>query len=160
MIDKLVRLDIGSGQSHGNDGWIGIDPFSPNADLRCFMWDLPHDDNTVDEIYSSHALEHVEKKLVLPTLKEWYRVIKPGGKVTLRVPDLEWCCNWFLAHQTTGWDMDVIFGNQAHKGEFHKTGFTKDILKYYVIQAGFTITKYAEISTHSQKTLSVELTKQ
>lgn len=155
----MLRLDIGSGLEHKDDGWIGVDPFSETANNRDFMWELSFEDESVDEIFSSHSLEHVEKRKVLPTLKEWYRVLKPSGKVTIRVPDLAWCCKWFLEHQSTGWDMDVIFGHQAHSGEFHKTGFTKEILLDYVKKTDFKLVLFEELSTHSQKTLSVELTK-
>ena len=155
----MIRLDIGSGQAHGNDGWVGVDPFSPTADVRDFMWNIDFADDSVDEIFSSHSLEHVEKKMVLPTLKEFKRLIKPGGKITIRVPDLEWCCKWFIEHQTTGWDMDVIYGHQKTPGEFHQTGFTKSILLDYMKKAELTVTKFEELDTHSQKTLSVEVTK-
>lgn len=155
----MIKLDIGSGQAHGNDGWLGVDPFSPTADLRDSMWAIHLGDDSVDEIFSSHALEHIQKKMIIPTLLEWKRLIKPNGKITIRVPDLEWCCKWFIEHQTTGWDMDIIFGNQNHPGEFHQTGFTKTILLDYIRTVGLKVTKFEELNTHSQKTLSVEVTK-
>jgi len=155
----MIKLDIGSGMAHNNDGWIGVDPFSKEANLRDYMWCLSFEDETVDMIYSSHSLEHVEKTKVMPTLKEWYRVLKQDGVVILRVPDLVWCCKHFIEYQSTGWDMDVIFGHQATAGEFHHTGFTEKILKDYCTNAGFLITKFEELNTHGQKTLSIELKK-
>ncbi|NJO30623.1 MAG: methyltransferase domain-containing protein [Richelia sp. SL_2_1] len=156
----MIKLDIGSGQSHNDDGWLGVDPFSPTADVRAYMWDLPYDNNSVDEIFTSHALEHIGKFQIIPTLNEWYRIIVPGGKITIRVPDLEWCVRHWLEHkESVGWDLDVIFGNQMHDGEFHKTGFTEHTLMMYVSNAKLRITKFEVLDTHSQKTLSLECTK-
>ena len=158
----MIKLDVGSGGKAApylGEGWLGVDPFVETADVKAPMWELPYPDNSVAAIFSSHALEHVAKAQVPVTLKEWYRVLQPGGVLILRIPDLEWCCKWFLEHPTTGWDMDVIFGNQQHGGEFHKTGFTLRIAMQYLLDAGFLIMKYEELKTHAQKTMSFEALK-
>jgi len=41
----------------------------------------------VDLIYSSHTLEYFDREEVVDVLKEWYRVLKPDGKLYLSVPD-------------------------------------------------------------------------
>lgn len=156
----MIKLDIGSGQPHNGDGWIGVDPYT-NANVKAFMWDLPYEDGEVDEIFSSHSLEHIGKFEVNKTLAEWYRVLKSGGKVTIWVPDLEWCVLHWLRHKNSrGWELDIIFGNQNHSGEYHKTGFTQQTLKYVCERVGFKTVKQEKISTHSQQTLSIELTKE
>ena len=53
----------------------------------------------------------------------------------------------------------MIFGNQQHGGEFHKTGFTLRIAMQYLLDAGFLIMKYEELKTHAQKTMSFEALK-
>jgi ubiquinone/menaquinone biosynthesis C-methylase UbiE len=42
-----------------------------------------------DTIYCSHALEHLTAAGALKALREFYRVLKPGGKVMIFVPDTE-----------------------------------------------------------------------
>lgn len=152
-----MRLDIGCGKEP-KTSFVGVDLYT-EATIKAAMWLLPFEDDSVDEIFSSHALEHIPKKYVPITLAEWFRVLSPGGIVTLRVPCLEWCCKHWLETKTDGWDMDVIFGNQDHDGEFHKTGFWKDRLFRLVIDAGFTVVDYNEIETHNQKTLEIIFTK-
>jgi predicted SAM-dependent methyltransferase len=156
----MIKLDIGSGgkaAAYLGDGWLGVDMYVDEADINAPMDELPFADGEVDEIFSSHALEHVGKYDVLPVLKEWYRVLKPGGKLTLRVPDLEWCVRrWLERKNSTGWDLDIIFGNQNHSGEFHKTGFTEQTIQQYVRVSGFHIVKLESLQTHGQKTISVE----
>lgn len=156
----MIRLDMGSGGRREGE-WLGVDAYIEDANVHADMWNVPFDDNSVDEIFTSHALEHVGKFYVPITLKEWFRILKPGGKVTVRVPDLEWCVNHWLRHkESIGWDLDVIFGNQNHDGEYHCTGFTEFTLRRYMTQAGFKITAFERLHTHSQMTLSIEATKE
>lgn len=39
----------------------------------------PFPDETFDEVYSSHCIEHVEWYEVESTIKEWVRILKPSG---------------------------------------------------------------------------------
>lgn len=48
---------------------------------------LPFSDNTFNIVYASHVLEHTPWYLSEKTVKEWARVLKPGGKVEIWVPD-------------------------------------------------------------------------
>lgn len=131
----MIKLDIGSGRKSLDSTFLGVDAYT-DAEVQAFMWNLPYQDGTVDTIYSSNALEHVSKFDVVPTLREWKRVLKIGGKLEIIVPDLEWACCWWLKHQQTDWSMDIIFGNQRHEGEYHKTGFTPDIMHQYLTVTG------------------------
>jgi predicted SAM-dependent methyltransferase len=89
------------------------------------------DDNTVDEIFASHILEHTTFKE--DALAEWCRVLKPGGKITVCVPDLM----QMLAHYRAGIiPLDnfyaSIYGNQitgdTRPGMEHFQVFTVDML--------------------------------
>ena len=161
-----IRLDIGGGETP-LDGFLSVDPYVSNVapDIRAMMWELPFEDGSVDEIFTSHALEHIGKFQVVPTLKEWARVIKPEGKITIRVPDLVWCCeHWLKVAKENptgcdGWDMAVIFGSQTHEGEFHKMGFTYPLMAKYLHEAGLRIVRFEVLWTHSQNTLSFEVSK-
>lgn len=155
----MIKLDIGCSDVKVEKDWVGVDPYCEAADVKAFAWELPYEDNSIVEIRCFHTLEHIAKLKILPTLKEWHRVLMLFGKLTVRVPDLAWCCKWWLEHQTTGWDMDIIFGTQGRKGEFHKTGFNRTIMENYLKEAGFKIEKFEEMETHSQKTLSFECRK-
>jgi len=151
---SFSKLDIGCGK-WPKEGYTGVDLYVDHPGvLKLSMWNLqPIGDNTITEIYSSHALEHVPKAMVVPTLMEWYRVMMPEGRLELRVPNLEWCVRSWLEHKTNDWWLDTIFGNQNHIGEFHKTGFTAEMMIEYLKAAGFQDIVSQVIWTHDQETL-------
>lgn len=154
----MIKLDIGCGRDK-QPGHIGIDPYV-NADIQALMWDLPFKANSVSFIYSSHALEHIEKQLIVPVLREWGRVlIDSAGLIELRVPDLRWCCQQWLEHGTNDWWLDIIFGNQEHPGEFHKTGFTKEIMLEYIEEADLILIDSDVTWSHCQPTLIFRMAK-
>lgn len=45
---------------------------------------LPFNNDSIEEIYGSHVLEHI--KNILPLMEEFHRIIKPNGIAIFRVP--------------------------------------------------------------------------
>lgn len=58
----------------------------------------PFPDATFDEVYSSHCIEHVEWHQVEATIRQWVRILKPGGLLEVHtvnaVPLLEAMLEW------------------------------------------------------------------
>lgn len=54
------------------------------VDYVAVAWDLPFDDNSLDYVLTSHVLEHCWD--VLGTLREWLRVLRPGGIIYMTLP--------------------------------------------------------------------------
>lgn len=50
---------------------------------------LPLQDGSVDVIYTSHMLEHLDKNEADKFLREAFRVLHPGGIIRIAVPDLK-----------------------------------------------------------------------
>jgi len=84
-----VRLNIGSGDlPMRQPGWINVDETQyPGVDLVLRVPPLPWDSETVSEIYAGHFLEHLERKDAADFLDECWRVLQPGGKLAILVPD-------------------------------------------------------------------------
>jgi SAM-dependent methyltransferase len=81
-----LRLNLGSGQRR-LPGFFNLDcvPLcQPDilADLNAPLTELP--DNSVEEVYARHTLEHVDRFLDL--LGEIHRVTRPGGRIEIVVP--------------------------------------------------------------------------
>jgi len=56
-----------------------------NADVRDHLAQMP--DQSVDLILFHHVLEHIPREHTIPLLREFYRVLRPGGYLDLRVPN-------------------------------------------------------------------------
>ena len=64
------------------------DLISPWADVKMDVHNIPFAENTFDVVICNHVLEHVDDSDVV--MKEFYRVMKPGGWGIFQVPiDLE-----------------------------------------------------------------------
>ena len=61
---------------------------------------IPYPDASVDAVYHSHFLEHLDRVDVVRFLHEVKRVLKPGGIHRIVVPDLETLCRAYLEHLT------------------------------------------------------------
>ncbi len=59
---------------------------------------IPFGDETVDVVYHSHVLEHLDRPVALAFLKEAFRVLKPGGIIRIVVPDIEMLTRAYLDH--------------------------------------------------------------
>jgi len=59
---------------------LGVDVDYPGYDGK----KLPFPDDSVDTVYSSHMLEHVDD--FRTTIRDWHRVVRPGGFIVCIVP--------------------------------------------------------------------------
>lgn len=148
-----MKLDIGSGTNPKGEGYTTVDPYQPDAEIKAPMWALPLPAESVTAIYCSHALEHVGWSQVAPTLAEWRRVLRPGGELVLRVPDLAWCVLHWLQDPHDVWRMAKIFGSQEHEGNVHRCGFEAEGWRRQLGEAGFSVVREAVLWTHEQQTL-------
>ena len=156
-----VRLNLGCGPDN-RAGYINVDAYVDNADLKMDIFKLPLDDDSVDEIFSSHMLEHLGKSEVPQALQEWSRILKPSGKLQLNLPDLEWSAQQWLdlpEDSRWGWPLDTLFGLQTHPGEYHKTGFTADRIEKILHHIGFRSVQTSWSWSHGLRCIWVEASK-
>ena len=59
---------------------------------------IPFESNSVDFVYHSHLLEHLDREVATTFLLEIKRVLKPGGIQRIVVPDLERACRAYISH--------------------------------------------------------------
>lgn len=109
-------------------------------------------DDSVDALYSSHNIEHVDAHQVDIVLREFRRVIKPDGFVVVTCPDLEAVAKHVaegrledpLYTSPSGpiSALDILYGHGAAiaRGAVymaHRTGFTAKTLAAHAQAAGF-----------------------
>jgi len=59
---------------------------------------IPFASDSVDIVYHSHVLEHLDRPVAQRFLAETLRVLKPGGISRIVVPDFELLCRAYLDH--------------------------------------------------------------
>lgn len=114
---------------------------------------LPFKDNYADYIETIDAVEHISFLRILTAFKEMYRVLKPGGKLVVVTPNFDQLAElWTNTVKGLPLDnqesfekfknvMEVIYGNQLHEGEYHKTPFNPQFLLLLLTNSGFKIKK-------------------
>lgn len=108
------------------------------------------EDNSFSVVYASHVLEHFDyqKELYL-VLKEWHRVLNPGGKLLVSVPDLDILATMLtqkkmFSGQERFHIMRMIFGGHIDQYDYHVVGLNFEFLFSFLREAGYTDIKRVE----------------
>ncbi len=113
-----IRLNIGAGDTN-LEGWTPIDrKFGSEA------YPLDYADDSVDEIRASHILEHFSFAEANRALADWVRVLKPGGRIRIAVPDVDKC----LSSRSDPNRLFYLMGGQTDSNDFHKSAYDADRL--------------------------------
>jgi|WetSurSiteA1Bulk_404760.scaffolds.fasta_scaffold81403_3 SAM-dependent methyltransferase len=86
-----MRLNLACGQKTLPD-YVNIDkyPLNTGVIVHDLLTGIPYEDNSIEEIYVSHFLEHLKvRHEAIPFLRECNRVLIPGGNLIIVTPDLE-----------------------------------------------------------------------
>ena len=144
------------GSSLPAEGWrelrLDIDP-KVDPDIVASMTDMtPVPDGSVDAVWSSHNLEHLDPHEAPVALREFLRVLKPGGTLLLTVPDLQAVAKLVaedrldepLYQSDNGpiLPLDVVYGYgpalaAGNRFMAHRSGFTPNLLGRLLQEAGF-----------------------
>jgi len=95
-----IRLNLGCGDKI-LDGYVNVDVANERLgrqpDVVCDIRKLSmFPDGSCDEILAVHVVEHFWRWEVQEILAEWFRVLKPDGKMILECPNLITACEEFL----------------------------------------------------------------
>lgn len=138
--DGAIRLHLGCG-GIDQPGFVNIDGIDrPHVHFVQSLTRLNRfRDASVEFIYSSHTLEHFPRTETVAILKEWRRVLVPGGRLCLSVPDFD---RILEIYQLTGQCLEDVlpplFGGQDYPFNFNYTSFNKASLSRVLTDAGFS----------------------
>jgi len=97
-----MRLNIGCG-GRRIEGYTGIDAVArPAADIVAPADSVPLPDGCADEILAIHIFEHFYRWQVDGVLVEWKRLLAPGGRLVMEMPDLMKACRNVLSGTVQG----------------------------------------------------------
>lgn len=136
-----IRLTIGAcfNKIPGTLG-IGLQP-GPACDLiyDALFLDKYFFPKSVCEIFSFDMIEHVPTKKVLPMFRVWHKILSENGRLEIGTLDLLSTCRDFISSDGARRKLLInhFYGGQTFPSDFHLTGYTYDILKDYLKDAGF-----------------------
>ena len=174
------KLEVGCGE-YGQPGYIHLDirPLK-GVDVVCdFSKDrLPYQNNEIDDLLSNHSIEHVSFRKIPHVVAEWFRVLKPGGRLFFRTPDLEFIARTYLegkltpeapqdekyildsfnTKMTPSWWANIkLFAGQDYDSNFHYFCFDFAMAKATLEHFGFeNVTRLDIVPKFSPGELQVE----
>jgi predicted SAM-dependent methyltransferase len=97
----VCMLQIGAGMNVLS-GWLNADlePLRPGVIYMDAAGRFPFPDRSLDYIFSEHLIEHLPYEGGLNMLRESFRVLKPGGRIRIVTPDLEFYLSLFAADRS------------------------------------------------------------
>src|SRR5262245_56364671 len=146
---EMVRLNLGSG-SNLLTGFVNVDLYHEQksngivfkkGDIR----HLPFDSEIADYVLCDNVLEHLPMADIPLALFEIRRVMKPGARAVIMVPDFSFIAKQFLENaagrfnaMVYRWCAETAYGIQTHEGEYHHTPFCPEYLNFQLHMAGFS----------------------
>lgn len=170
----MIRYNFGCGPKKINE-YVNVDALY-DADIKWDLTDLPYKfakSDSADEIVSIEVVEHIDFKMILGVLREWYRILKPGGILHIQVPDCGKMMEYYVNKQVcecvphkddtgkfsadkncqycggnaivnpTRW-LYAFTGAQKHPFDYHRNIFTVDIMRNVIEKCGFVNIKFSQ----------------
>ena len=144
-----VRLNLGSGpQPYKHYLSVDFDPDNHPDILHDLTQPLPFEDNSVDEMFASHVVEHFPLWQIPHLLRDWHRALRRGGVFWGFVPDGPTVARAYLesveekdkelkrvwlANFHGGWTNNEHTG----RGQVHYALYDRDLLYEMLTGAGF-----------------------
>ncbi len=139
------KLNVGCGFDH-RAGYVNVDMHARHEpDVVANVLDLAaFPSGYYDELIAQDVLEHVTRLDVRKALFEWNRVLAIGGKIFVRTTELGGLVRLLEVPEHQGIEdqerlIQTIFGTQAYTGDFHLSGFTEPLFRFYMWEAGFEL---------------------
>jgi GT2 family glycosyltransferase len=107
--NKHIKLNLGCGGYELPDSmsdaiiggsriikYMGVDKYDSRASIIMDVENLKFPENSVEEMIASHVFEHLNPYKIKDILKNWFYVLKPGGKLIMEMPNIEEICKLFI----------------------------------------------------------------
>ncbi len=120
-----------------------------NVDVIGDVRTLDFPDNNFHYILASDIIEHFPISETENILKEWSRVLKVGGIIEFRMPNLRAICKKYvdgiIKAKLCSW---LLYGGQDYRGNYHFTGFDREWFKSIIEPLGFKEIDYKDMDNN------------
>lgn len=140
-----MKLHLGCGKRHLPD-FVHVDLAEfPHIDYRHDVRRLPmFVDETVELIYACHVLEYFDRLEAVVVLREWHRILKPGGVLRVAVPDLAALVEVYRRAADLSLILGPLYGRMeistavGSRTLYHRTVYDFDSLRSTLESVGFS----------------------
>lgn len=137
---KLLKLDIGGGDNPV-PGFKSVD-----KKLGEEAYPLGYQNDSIECVRASHILEHFpfadikDGDKLIPcaerVLREWVRVLRPGGELFIAVPDMDWIVDHWRDGTTKHHPASYIVGGQTEPSDIHRSIWCEKDLRQLMLHIG------------------------
>jgi predicted SAM-dependent methyltransferase len=160
IAQKQIRVNLGCGHKP-IEGYLNVDQRAlPKVDIRADILDLPFEQNTVQEIFAAHLVEHfTAQSLRTEVLPYWHSLLAPQGVLRLIAPNAQ-AMIMAYANQKMPFDQltTVLLGMQEYDGDFHFAMLSPENLTKLLQEAGFADIQLLTDNRENGLCLEMELT--
>lgn len=153
------KVNLGCGRQDF-EGYINVDARDlPNVDIIASATDIPFSDNELDEILTSHLIEHFTNIVMLnEVLPYWLSKLKNGGVLRCILPNMEYMIKKYAKGDITFENLEELtMGEQEYEGDFHYAMYSVDKLKNMLLQCGFSRIEVVEEARENGRCWEMEL---
>jgi predicted SAM-dependent methyltransferase len=166
-IQDKTLLNIGCG-FNPKDNFINLNlEWNPGIDI---CWDItteriPLASNSLEGIFTEHCLEHISFEKCFENLKEFHRLLKPGGTIRIVVPDAEVYFDLYQARKTNksvqlpygeNEETPVISINRIFRSHDHLFIYDFETMALLLKKAGFRDMKKESYGTGRDSRLLID----
>jgi predicted SAM-dependent methyltransferase len=152
--NELLKLNLACGRNPLS-GWLNTDIDTALTKQTVFLdvrKRFPFSNSIFSYVYCEHLIEHLEYKNGVKMVNEIFRVVKPGGKIRVSTPDLNFLIelhaenktrlqedyiNWASTNFDTALNNDTAVINTFFRSWGHKFIYDLKTLKVVLEQSGF-----------------------
>jgi predicted SAM-dependent methyltransferase len=143
---RFEYMNVGCGP-FPKEGFCNVDfNWSPGILCLDITRGIPLPPSSLRGIFTEHCLEHISYAQCLEILRDFRRMLKPGGVARIVVPDGELYCSLYMQAQvgkTVVWPyaedgkLPIYYVNRIMHDHGHKFIYDFDALKESLLVAGF-----------------------
>lgn len=136
-----VNLGCGNAKIEGFEN-VDIDPKLKPDLIVDITKHLPYEDDSVDEVWMIHVIEHIQKKFHFGIFREINRILRPEGILVLAYPEFCKCATNYMNNvkgKRDFWEA-TIYGRQQTPSDYHVSIIDTPLLTTLLVSLGFGVT--------------------
>jgi predicted SAM-dependent methyltransferase len=136
----MKKLHIGCGNKYLS-GYIHVDIQKyEHVDIDCAIENIDKmfEEETIDEIYCCHILEHIDRHKFISVLSKLNKILKKNGKLYISVPDFESVVDLYNKDKNMLPKLyGLLYGGQRNEFDYHYVTFDFTLLQKILEKCGY-----------------------